>query len=290
MNTPTGVPCQSLLSTVLTMRLSLSVRVAESFSNKRVRTLELSELARIAKDAGYGALCMRASVVGIHNADDEAKGVRSLLDRFGLAVSMITGDFAVPENGCDGPDCLRDITPHLDLATALGCSLIRVCMKEPEDIPFAQRAADEAMERGTQLAHQSHTLSLFETRSGTLDILAKIGRSNFGLIYEPANLALCGEDYGVETLRALKPYLFNVYLQNHAPDPRGDTPMETWSMGTVMSTIRPLEAPDGIDFSGLREVDYDGTITLHQAFGGVLPPDEAAERSAAFLRSLITAD
>jgi sugar phosphate isomerase/epimerase len=70
--------------------------------------------------------------------------------------------------------------------------------------------------------------------------------------------------------------------------------METWSMGTVMSTIRPLEAPDGIDFrtvfSGLREVDYDGTITLHQAFGGVLPPDEAAERSAAFLRSLITAD
>ena len=65
---------------------------------------------------------------------------------------MVTGDFAVPENGDDGPSCLRNITPHLDLAAALQCGLIRVCIKEPGDIPFAQRAADEAMERGVRLA------------------------------------------------------------------------------------------------------------------------------------------
>ena len=274
------------------MRLSLSVRVAESFSNKRVRTLELPELAQIAKDAGYEALCMRASVVGIHNADGEAARVRSTLDRVGLEVSMVTGDFAVPENGADGPACLRNISPHLDLASALRCRLIRVCIKEPEDIPFAQRAADEAAERGIRLAHQSHTRSLFETRRGSLEVLARIGRPNFGLIYEPANLALCGEDYGVETLQAFEPYLLNVYLQNHAPDPGGQKPMETWSRGTVMSTIRPLDAPGGIDFGtvfrGLGLVGYSGPVTLHQAFGGVLPPGEAAERSAGFLRDLIT--
>ena len=276
------------------MRLSLSARVAESFSNKRERTLELPELARIAKDAGYEALCMRASVVGAHSARCETTRVRRVLDRFGLEVSMVTGDFAVPENGDDGPSCLRNITPHLDLATALQCRLIRVCIKEPEDIPLAQRAADEAMERGVRLAHQSHTRSLFETRDGSLDVLARIGRPNFGLIYEPANLALCGEDYGMETLQAFEPYLYNVYLQNHAPDPAGEMPMETWSRGTVMSTLRPLDAPGGIDFGtvfrGLRAIGYDGTITLHQAFGGVLPPDEAASRSACFLRDLIAAD
>ena len=275
------------------MRLSLSVRVAESFSNKRVRTLELPELVRIASNAGYEALCMRASVVGIHNAGDEAKGVRDLLDRFGLEVSMVTGDFAVPENGAEGPACLRNITPHLDLAAALRCDLIRVCIKESGDIPFAQSAADEAMERGIRLAHQSHTRSLFETRAGSLEVLARIDRPNFGVIYEPANLALCGEDYGVETLWAFQPYLFNVYLQNHAPDPGGEKPMETWSRGSVMSTIRPLDDPGGIDFGavfeGLYAIGYGGTVTLHQAFGGVLPPKEAAASSARFLRCLMQA-
>ena len=178
------------------MELSLSVRVAESFSNKRVVDIALPDLAGIARRAGYAALCMRASVVGVRSAPETVASARVLLRREGLAVSMVTGDFAVPENGDDGPGCLRKITPHLDLAQALGCDLIRVCIKTEADIPFAQKSADEAADRNIRLAHQSHTLSLFETVEGSLDVLRRIGRSNFGLIYEPANLALCGEDYG----------------------------------------------------------------------------------------------
>ena len=62
------------------------------------------------------------------------------IDAAGLPVSMVTGDFAVPNNNDQGPDCLRKITPYLDLAHAFGASLIRVCMKKKEDIPWAQRA------------------------------------------------------------------------------------------------------------------------------------------------------
>ena len=47
-----------------------------------------------------------------------------------------------------------------------------------------------------RLAHQCHTRSLFEEIDRSLHVLASIGRSNFGLIYEPANLELCGEPYG----------------------------------------------------------------------------------------------
>ena len=273
------------------MKLSLSVRVAESFSNKRVVDIPLPTLAAIARKAGYDALCMRASVVGIRSSPETVESARALLGREGLAVSMVTGDFAVPENGDDGPGCLRDITPYLDLAQALGSDLIRVCIKTEADIPFARKSADEAADRNFRLAHQSHTLSLFETVEGSLDVLGKIGRSNFGLIYEPANLALCGEDYGPETLRRFQPYLFNVYLQNHAPHPDGDRPMTTWANGTVMSTLRPLDAAEGIDFGrvfeGLQAISYSGYVTVHQAFGGRLPPDEAAIRSARFLKSFI---
>lgn len=273
------------------MELSLSVRVAESFSNKRVVDIALPDLAGIARRAGYAALCMRASVVGVRSAPETVASARALLKREGLAVSMVTGDFAVPENGDDGPGCLRNIAPHLDLAQALGCELIRVCIKTEADIPFARKSADEAADRNIRLAHQSHTLSLFETVEGSLDVLRKIGRSNFGLIYEPANLALCGEDYGPDALRRFQPYLFNVYLQNHAPDPDGDRPMTTWARGSVMSTLRPLDAPGGIDFGsvfeGLHAISYSGCVTVHQAFGGHLTPDEAAARSARFLKSLI---
>ena len=274
------------------MKLSLSVRVAESFNNKRIVDIELPDFARIAKNAGYHALCMRASMIGVHSPKDKVAWIRDAMDNLGLEVSMVTGDFAVPENDEKGPQCLRNITPYLDLAEMLKSDLIRVCIKKEEDIPFAQKAADEAYERGIRLAHQSHTCSLFETVKGSMEALKKIGRENFGLIYEPANLALCGEEYGPDALRAFEPYLFNVYLQNHSPEPNGNMEMMTWKLGKIMSTIRPLDAPRGIDFEcvfdGLMAIEYDGYITLHQAFGSDASPQEAAVRSANFLRSLMT--
>ena len=273
------------------MKLSLSVRVAESFSNKRESTIPLGDLARIAAGAGYDALCMRASVVGVHSAAGAAARVRRAVAEHGLAISMVTADFAVPENSAEGPNSLRRITPSLDLAEALGTDLIRICMKTEEDIVQAQRAADEARERDIRLAHQSHTRSLFETVEGSVAVLKAVGRSNFGIIYEPANLALCGQAYGEATLRAFQPWLFNVYMQNHTPEPDGLQPMETWTRGEVMSTLRPLDAPGGIDFAaifdGLKAIGYDGCVTMHQAFGGDMTPEEATRRTAAFLGGLM---
>lgn len=273
------------------MKLSLSVRVAESFSNKRVSDIPLDELALLAADAGYEALCMRASVVGVHSGSREAARVKAKVAAHGLTVSMVTADFAVPENSAEGPGSLRNITPSLDLAEGLGADLIRICMKEEEDIVHARRAADEADERGIRLAHQCHTSSMFETVEGSVEILRAVGRRNFGIIYEPANLALCGQPYDTPTLRAFAPWLFNVYLQNHTPDPDGQQPMETWTQGRVMSTLRPLDAPGGIDFpavfNGLREIGYDGFVTMHQAFGGAMTPAEATRRTATFLGGMI---
>ena len=49
------------------MKLSLSVRVAESFLDKKKATLTIDELIALAKDNGYEALCMRASQAGTHS-------------------------------------------------------------------------------------------------------------------------------------------------------------------------------------------------------------------------------
>ncbi len=272
------------------MKLSLSARIAEAFFKKEESIVPFEDLAQLARDNGYHAICMRASVAGIQSPKERVAEVRQILDHLNLNVSMVTGDFAIPENFEQGPDALRNITPYLDLAEAFPCDLMRICMKKEEDIPWAQRASDEAAERGIRLAHQCHVASLFETIEGSVDVLRRIDRANFGIIYEPANLRMCGQAYGVEALNAFKPYLFNVYLQNYLPNPEGRANIETWVRGVIHFDHIPLHDPRGVNwrevFDALQTVGYDGYVTVHQALAEIMAPAEAAQISADYLCSL----
>jgi len=272
------------------MKMSLSVRVAEAFHNKEQSTKTIDELIALARSAGYEALCMRASQVGVHSPAERVKEVSGKIKAAGLAVSMITGDFAVPSNNEQGPGCLRRIGPYLDLAHSLGADLIRVCMKKEEDIQWAQRAADEARERKIRLAHQSHCASMFETVDGAAKVLQAINRPNFGLIYEPANWFVVNEPYGRETVKRLSPHIFNFYIQNHRVGPTGKDYLETWKNGRVKLDHIGVWETSGLDsadvFAGLREIGYSGFITVHQAFGNIMPVEDAVRRSVQFLRPL----
>lgn len=269
------------------MKLSLSVRVSET-SSKTDSTHTFVELSELAANLGYEAMCMRASQVGIHSPLEDITAVRKQADSLNLKISMITGDFPVPLNNDEGPDGLRNITPYLDLTELLGSDLIRIAMKVEEDIVWAQRASDEAAERNIRIAHQSHTQSLFETVDGSIDVLKQVGRDNFGIIYEPANLDLCVQDYGVETLKRFSPYLFNVYLQNHIRRPEGKTHLLTWIQGVVPHDPIRLQDEGGIDFplvfEGLETIGYDGYVTVHQAFREIMEPEDAAEQSYDYLK------
>ncbi len=273
------------------MMLSLSVRIAESFHSKTTSEMSIDEIADLAASLGYSAICMRASQAGVHSPPEVVASAREAVDRRGLRVSMVTGDFAVPENGSAGPSSLRSITPYLDLAEEFGADLIRVCMKDEEDITYARAAADEARERGIRLAHQSHFASLFETVAGSRETLAAIGRDNFGLIYEPANWFICGEDY-LEGIRALAPHIFNVYVQNHRvrTGGSGDDSVETWTRGRVELDHIGVWETGGVDveavFRELAGIGYASWVTVHQAFAGVMAPAEAARRSYEYLRPL----
>lgn len=272
------------------MKLSLSVRVAETPGTKDKSTMTMRELITLAKSHGYEALCLRASQAGIHTPPKTVKRMIREIREAGLVVSMVTGDLAVPRNNNHGPDGLRNITPYLDLCEAFGADLIRVCMKKDEDIAWARRAADEARERKFRLAHQAHTRSLFETVSGSLRVLKAIGRSNFGLIYEPANWMIAGQDYSSKTIKRLKPYLFNVYVQNCRLDRHGSATANTWSKGKVSFDHIGLWDGRGVDFAdvfaGLQAIGYRGFVTVHQAFAGVMPVEQAVKKSATFLKPL----
>ena len=267
------------------------MRVAEDMADKRKAAMSLEDMARLAKGSGFHAVCMRASQVGTHTPPEVAREKREFLESLGLAVSMATGDFPIPENNERGPDALRNIAPYLDLADALDCDLLRICMKTEDDIEWARRASDEAAERNIRLAHQSHHNSLFEQAERSVEVLKRVGRPNFGIIYEPANLQLCGDDYGVETIKMFEPYLMNVYLQNQVIRPGGDTRADTWSRGCVEFDQVSIWDGRGIDFphimDALSEIGYEGYVTVHQASAGVQGgPAAAITENARYLRSI----
>ena len=270
------------------MKLSLSVRVAEAACKTKLN-VPFEELVHLAREMGYHALCMRASAGGVQTPRGELEKMRQIVEEEDLTISMVTADYDVPLNNEQGPNSLQDIGPSLDVAEALGCDLIRVCIKTEADVDRARRAADLAAERGIRLAHQCHTETLFEQVDPTIEVLEKIGRENFGLIYEPANLMLCGEPYGAEALQKFKPWLMNVYVQNHRLDSAGAEELNTWCRGPVRFEHIPIWDEGGVNFGqvmdGLQEIGYEGYFTVHQAYAWLMGPREAAAESIRYLRS-----
>ena len=271
------------------MKLALSVRIAEAACKTKLN-VPFRDLVQLAVELGYGSVCMRASAGGVETSKDELIAMRREVEDAGLVVSMVTADYDVPLNNDNGPNSLRDIEPSLDVAETLGCDLIRICMKTEDDINRVREACDIAASRNIRLAHQCHTTTLFEQVDRSLEIIDQVGRANFGLIYEPANLMLCSEDYGVETLRRFKPYLMNVYVQNHQLDENGPVELETWCLGNRRFHHIPIWEEGGVRFNdvmaGLDDIGYDGFFTVHQAYAELMGPREAAVESANYLRSI----
>ena len=291
MRLPRAATGDSLAKRVTIMQLSLSVRIAEEFHSKEEASMPLGDLVRMAKRCGYDAICMRASQVGVQSPPEIVEVATDCLAESGLAVSMVTGDFDTVYNNDNGPGALLNITPYLDLAKRLGAPRIRVALKQESDIAHARRAADEAAELGIQLVHQCHTLSLFETVESIERTLSAIDRPNFGLVYEPANLEICGQDYGQATIERLAKWIFNVYLQNQLLKPDGALTLPTWCNGDVSFDLIPIHAPGGVDFgpvfAGLKAIGYNGTVTVHQSAQPGETPEESASGTADFLRGLI---
>jgi sugar phosphate isomerase/epimerase len=253
--------------------------------------MSLSELCELAVDSGYQAICLRPSQVSIHCAPEKiAVAAETIRDR-GLSVSMISGDVDIVYNNDRGPNCLRNIRPHLQLAAAFGATMIRVCIKSMDDLRDARRAADQAAEFGCTLLQQCHVQSPFETVDQIEDNLRRIDRPNFGLIYEAANLQQCGQDYGAVTIARLAPWIRNVYLQNQRLSVTGGVTLDNWTHGKIAFDV--IEIPDnrGLDFKAIMAAltagGYDGPITVHQS----APQDgtscqAAARRTAAYLLGL----
>ena len=80
------------------MQLSVSCRIAEGFLSKEEACMSFEALADLAVAAGFNAICMRASQIGIHSVPEDVRAARRILDERNLGVTMISGDFNIVYN------------------------------------------------------------------------------------------------------------------------------------------------------------------------------------------------
>lgn len=146
------------------MKLSLSVRIAEGFLSKEEAILSLEQVADLALAAGYDAICMRASQIGVQSSADEVAHAVKILQNHQLDVSMVTPDFAIVYNNEHGPDCLRNITPYLEVAEQFDAPLIRVAIKTEDDIPWAECRRSSGRTRHQPGTPMSHVESFRDSR------------------------------------------------------------------------------------------------------------------------------
>lgn len=273
------------------MKLSLSVRIAEPPKQKDIAAIPIDVLAPRAKALGFDGISMRASVLSVDSSAEDVHRVRQLLDQLDLSVSMVSGDVPLASNDANAIRALRNITPYLDLADGLGSGMVRVMMHSDEDVAFAQRAADEAAERGLRLVHLTHWGTMFETVEESLETLAAVGRDNFGVAFEPANLLACGGGYGPDALERLAPHLFNVFYSSATRDPSSPMTFNSRLHGPVHMRFTALDDPDGIPAAPLvdrlRETGYDGWFTVHQPLRDNEDADDAMRAAADLFRGLI---
>ena len=249
------------------MKLSISARIAEEEHVKDRTAISFEELARLASSIVYAGLCIRPSQATVKTPDEEIAAMREILDRYGLRPSMVTLDPVIAANTDEAGQPQRNFGRHVDVAEMLGADLIRVAIKNEEDVAWTRRACDQAAERGIRVQHQTHSDSLFETVDQCLDVVRRIDRPNFGITVEPGNLVICGEDYGPEAIERLGPHIFNVYLQNLRLSETGSSSVMTLD-GRVHYDRLVVGEEGGIDFErffdGLHAVGYDGFVTTHQ--------------------------
>ena len=274
------------------MQLSLSCQIAESSTRKDIAAIPIGALAPLAASAGFTGMSMRASAISVEHAIEEQQAVRTILDTNDLKASMVMGNVPLAANNAEAPDCLRNITPHLDLAERLGATLVRIMLQSEADIPHAQRAADEAAEQGITLTQQTHWGTLCETLEESLDVVRRMDRQNFGITFEPANLLACGDDCGPGALRYLAPNIVNFYCQNVCLDPNWAHTFNSRHADPTFLTYVAFDDASGIPIAPLievlRQTGYTGWVSVHQPLRDGQTVEDAVDEAARVFLPLVS--
>jgi sugar phosphate isomerase/epimerase len=227
------------------------------FERRTGYDLELDQLVSLLSQIGYQGIELRRRQMNESSTPAAIAAARAVLRRHNMRCAHLTAA------GVEDRTALDDATRLLGVALALDCHLVRVQLIREQEIPLAQELADRAAARGVRIMSQIHSGSLFANIDLALQTLERIGRTNFGVAFDPADLMLDGEaDYGEAAMRRLGDRVFACFLQAYKPAPEGSELPETiYVAGRGWLPALPGEqgsADIPSVFRGLKAIGFDG--------------------------------
>jgi len=237
------------------MKLSLSGRIFEV--DYGYCELSIEEFVALTKDVGYQGVELRRTQVSLDTPAQEVSRIGQTVEKAGLEVTCVTtrGVFLKDQEN------FELFKKYVRLAEALGCKLI----KTGGDIPWVQRATDYAAEHEITLAGNTHIGTPFETVFATLERLRAINRENYRLIYDPANLFMAQEEYGVETIKKLSNYICYVTVQcpKRISLEQGEDLFQYKGFNYGQGLPGEENTPDFLSvLRGLHEIGYEGWVSI----------------------------
>lgn len=251
------------------MKISLSGRVIEI--DYKYCEISVFDFLKLAKRVGYEAVEFRPTQINYNTSDEDLNSYKKMIDELGLEVSCIIA------SGVDEKDkSFSILTKYVDIAKLFNCSFIKTWNK---NIEWLRIASEHLNKFDINLMVQNHTGGPFETVDGIIRALKEINKSNFGLQYDAANIYLAQNDYGIETIKKLHRNIFQVSIQNIAKVGSKEEAEEEYK-GYYYKRW-PLGKEGGLDynsvFQGLKEIGFDGYITINEARSKEKKYDEFAD-------------
>ncbi len=249
------------------IRLSLSGRLFESADGYRLSRMAFLDFART---AGFDGVELRYPQLPVETPEDEVVGVKRALRARGLAWLYGTIE------GLESDEAYRRAAATMRQHVLGAARFTRVTVFEADQVPRAQRLADEARAMDHSLIIQLHAGTLADTPSRALDLLGMVGRPNVGLAFDASHLRFAGDEDVAGAIDALAPHLRVVCIQSYKPAPPGA------AAGDVVRVndrpfVRALPGdPGGVDlerlFDGLRSIGFKGdALVMCDAPPGVDP-------------------
>lgn len=263
------------------MKLSLSGRLFESARGYR---LGRDDFLSFAREAGYDGVELRYPQMPMETPPEEVANVRGRLAELGL-----TWVFGTVE-GIHEPALLERSLATMRQHAAGGALFTRFTVFKPEQVPLAQRFADEAARRGTTLIMQLHAGTVVDNVARAQEALRRIDRPNVKLAYEPNHLLFDGDASYIDAVAQLAPHIAAVSLQNYKPAPAGTPADQRIAIGG-RDWARALPGdPAGVDlpavFRALHGVGFDGWATVMSDCPPDMDPGQLARQWHDYLRPL----
>jgi sugar phosphate isomerase/epimerase len=261
------------------MRLSLSGRIIEI--EYRSCELGVPEFLHLARECGYDAVELRATQLPAGTTRSEVERFRRLADELGLSVSCcIPPGITADEAG------LQRLEQFAALARSLGCDTLKLWVG---DADWLRRACDRVAPDGVTLLAQTHTGGPFESIESCVATLGRVGRENFGLQYDPANLFEAEEEYGVAAVRRLGPAIRQLSVQS-VRLARPEEP-DAWEHKGRHYRRCLLDEPGALDYAdvlhGLRAIGFGGYVTVNEPKPTLMAMAAFAKRMHEDLRAML---